>query len=265
MFPILYATPWFNVYAYGTLMALGYALGTFVILWETRREGLDVESVFDMLLLQMLVGIIGARLLFMLEFDGLNNPRFSFWNFESGGLSFYGAVVSSLLFDLLFLKFKGMPFWRVMDCVGMGLPLGAALARMGCFLNGCCAGTSCAWPWGVKFPGANPEFVHPTQLYESLACFLIFLLLRRYVAKRRWYGQIFLGYIGLYAAFRFTVEFWRADNPHQVMGLTMAHLISLGALVFVAVVWRLLGRDISLRVPPRPSPPMGLPEIQDPS
>ena len=68
MYPILFSTPWFNVYSYGLLIALGYTLGTVLILREARRDGLDANAIFDMLLLQLIVGICGSRLLFVLEY-----------------------------------------------------------------------------------------------------------------------------------------------------------------------------------------------------
>jgi len=68
MYPIFWATPWFNIYSYGLLIALGYSAGTFVIIREARKQGLPAEAIFDMLLLQLIVGICGSRLLFLLEY-----------------------------------------------------------------------------------------------------------------------------------------------------------------------------------------------------
>ena len=203
-----------------------------------------------MLLLQMMVGVMGARLLFIIEYREFLKPGFSFWNFEGGGLSFYGAVISSFLFDWLYLKYRGLPFWSVMDCVGLGLPLGAVFARLGCFLNGCCHGVACDWPWAMTFPGSGGQRVHPSQLYEALACLLIFLGLHVWKKRQRWWGQAFLAYIAGYGVYRFLAEFLRGDEPSQFLGLSMAHLASLGLLALAALTWKKLGADMTNRLPP---------------
>ncbi len=260
MVPILLETPWFNVYSYGLLLALGYTVGTLWILHEAKREGLPAETVFDMLLLQMIVGLFGSRLLFIWEYAPDKMTLAGILAFESGGLTFYGAVISSLVFDLLFLKFMRLPFWRVMDCVGFGLPLGMAVARIGCFLNGCCHGLPCAWSWGVVFPRVGDSPVHPTQLYESGAGLAIFLLLQRWRPRRRNYGEGFTACMGLYGVFRFLVEFWRGDNPIFAMGMTLSQWVGVGMAAGSVMAWHLIGRTPDLRVVPSDAPTVTTPE-----
>ncbi|MBI3039031.1 prolipoprotein diacylglyceryl transferase, partial [bacterium] len=170
MHSILLSTPWFNVYSYGVMIAVGYSIATLWIVREAKQDGLPGETVFDMLLFQLIVGVFGSRFFFMIESGEIFNPSVSFFDFERGGLTFYGCGFSSLAFDLIFLRINNLPYFRVMDCVGMGLPLGIAFSRVGCFLNGCCYGIPCDYPWGVVFPKISPQTpLHPTQLYESLA------------------------------------------------------------------------------------------------
>ena len=255
MYPILLTTPWFNVYSYGLMMAVGYAIGTWVILREVDRDGLPSEPVFDMLLLQMVVGVLGARLLYLLEYSSQLATVPSFFDFEKGGLTFYGAVISSFVFDLLFLKFKGLPFWRVMDSVGIGLAVGMIFARTGCFLNGCCFGVACGYPWGVVFSKVSPTPVHPTQLYEAFGGFLLFVLMKSLQHRRRSYGHLFLGFIAGYAIFRFLLEFWRGDNPVFLLGMSLSQVLGLVLLQGVALVWTQISRSPELRVLPGTSAP----------
>jgi phosphatidylglycerol:prolipoprotein diacylglycerol transferase len=250
MFPILFSTPWFNVYSYGLLIALGYSLGTFWILKEAQKDGLPSETVFDMLILQLIVGISGSRILFLAEYSPENLSLSGFLKFEQGGLTFYGAVLSSIIFDLLFLKFHRLSFWRVMDCVGFGLPLGIMLARIGCFLNGCCYGTQCSWPWGVTFPVVSTQKLHPTQLYESFSGLLIFLILQKFKPFRKNYGEAFVGCMGLYGFFRFFIEFWRADNPKVIFGLQLSQIIGLLMVAGSIVAWKLINKYGKLRIIP---------------
>ncbi|MBF0498928.1 MAG: prolipoprotein diacylglyceryl transferase [Candidatus Riflebacteria bacterium] len=251
MYPIFFSTPWFNVYAYGTMMAIGYTFGTILILREVSREGIDAESIFDMLLLQMVVGVAGARILYLLEYsDPTTGSVPGFFDFERGGLTFYGAVISSILFDLVFLKFKRIPFWRVMDVVGpVGIPIGVIFGRIGCFLNGCCYGVACSYPWGVVFPRVSEHPLHPVQLYEVFAGLLLFFGLRSLRHRRRSYGQLFVGSLMGYAAIRFLLEFWRGDNPPFLAGMTLAQVIGLVLIAGGIVTLRIFDRLPELRVP----------------
>ncbi|EKD83623.1 MAG: hypothetical protein ACD_39C00561G0003 [uncultured bacterium] len=254
MYPILFSTPWFNVYSYGLLIAIGYTLATILILREAQREELNVEAIFDMLLLQLIVGICGSRLLFILEYAPEKLNFKDFFAFEQGGLTFYGAVISSFIFDLLYLKFRKMHFWKVMDCIGFGLPAGIALARLGCLLNGCCYGTSCDYPWAMAFAAAGPGRYHPTQLYESLGAIMIWFALGRLKPWRRNYGEIFLAGIAAYSVIRFFIELVRAENPVVMAGMTMAQIIGAVTLAASYAAWRKISATKNLRVMPNLHP-----------
>lgn len=250
MYPIFWATPWFNIYSYGLLIALGYSLGTYIIIREARKEALPAEAIFDMLLLQLIVGICGSRLLFLLEYAPEKLNFKDFFAFEQGGLTFYGSLISSFIFDLLYLKFRRIPFWKVMDCIGFGMPAGIAVARLGCFLNGCCYGTECSMPWGVTFPLVGPAPLHPTQLYESGAAFLTFAILMSLRKFRRNYGEVFLLSTALYSFFRFFIEFFRAENPVVFMGMKLSQIIALALIFCCFLIRQKIEQSKKLRILP---------------
>lgn len=250
MYPILLATPWFNVYTYGLLMAAGYSLGTAWILYEARKDGLNREAIFDMLIIQLIVGVCGSRLLFVLEYTPEKLTFSDFFAFEQGGLTFYGAVISSFIFDLLYLKLRKIPFWRVMDCVGFGLPLGIVLARLGCFFNGCCYGIACNCAWGFEFEHAGHGLRHPTQLYESISGLAIFVILQYLRRFRRNYGEAFLACMALYGFFRFFIEFLRAENPEIFFGLKLSQMIGVAAIALSFIAWKKIDSSRRFRIMP---------------
>ncbi len=250
MYPILLSTQWFNVYTYGLLLAAGYTVGTLLILREAGRSGLNREAIFDMMIIQMVVGVLGSRLLFVVEYTPEKLTFSDFFAFEQGGLTFYGAVISSFIFDLLYLKARRIPFWQAMDCVGFGLPAGIVLARLGCFFNGCCYGVACSYPWGLHFEHAGPGLQHPTQLYESGSALIIYFILQYFRRFRRNYGEVFLACMALYGFFRFFIEFLRAENPEVLFGLKLSQLIGIGAIVLAAITWKIIDRSRKLRILP---------------
>jgi phosphatidylglycerol:prolipoprotein diacylglycerol transferase len=136
---------------------------------------------------------------------------------------------------------------------------------MGCLLAGCCFGVETNGPLGLSFPansaaseqqwkrGELPNMrlwshaVHPTQIYESAACLGIALFCLGFVhGRKRYDGQVFVAFLGLYAIARFLVEFLRDDDRGGLIGLSTSQLIGLG-LVAVAVA-------IHLRRSPKPDP-----------
>jgi hypothetical protein len=143
------------------------------------------------------------------------------------------------------------------DMASAPIAVAHALGRVGCFLAGCCFGGTTAGPLGVHFPNGSAAFrlhrkesyadivaqhkelgewvslgVHPTQLYEAGANFLIFLFLWFWVRKRkRFPGHVFACLLTAYGLSRFCLEFFRADARGEWLGLSTSQLIALPLIV----------------------------------
>jgi phosphatidylglycerol:prolipoprotein diacylglycerol transferase len=132
------------------------------------------------------------------------------------------------------------------------LAVGQAIGRVGCFLVGDDYGRPTSLPWGVAFPqGLPPTFdrVHPTQLYEAGAEFLILLVLLASERRERSYpGRTFWLYMLLYAVSRFVIEFYRGDERGSVGIFSTSQFISL-ILAPLAVVMLVY---LSRRLAPEP-------------
>lgn len=228
MYPVVLQTEWFNVYSYGLLLAIGYLVATLWVLYEAKIDNLPTDPIFDLLIFQLIVGILGARLLFLVEYYPQKILSISeILALSSGGLTLYGGIISSFIFNYLFCLYKKLPFWRVMDCIGLALPLGISIARWGCFLNGCCYGKESMLPWCVEFRFTYGKTVHPTQVYESIATFIIFIFLQKIKNSRKAYGHTFLNAIIFYSFARFFIEFYRGDNEIILFGLTFSQAIGI--------------------------------------
>jgi phosphatidylglycerol:prolipoprotein diacylglycerol transferase len=203
--------------------------------------------------------------------------------FYAGGLTYYGGFVAASVAAFYLLRADKFPFWKAADMAGMVVPLGLGFGRMGCLLAGCCFGKPWASGMAIRFPGNSPaseaEFkagllpsmstesleVHPTQLYESGASFAIAALLILYLhGKKRYDGQVFLAFVGLYSIVRFIIEFVRADDRGGLLGLSTSQLV--GLLLVGGVVWlhkRLQARSAGLLAgsgtPPAEPPPAAAP------
>jgi len=177
----------------------------------------------------------------------------AFWR---GGLTYYGGLIAATIFGVWFLRREGVPLYRGMDIAAISISLGLVFGRIGCFLGGCCFGVPTDHRFGLSFPPFSPASesqwraglleaphlaslpVHPTQLYEAIGClaitgFLSFWLLPR----RRFEGQVLLSFVGLYAILRFVLEYWRADERGELLGLSTSQTLGIAALLLVVILW----------------------------
>ncbi|MFA5096070.1 MAG: prolipoprotein diacylglyceryl transferase [Candidatus Omnitrophota bacterium] len=237
MHPIICQFGPFTVYSYGLALVVSFLAASYLAQKQALRCGLDPQAVFNLLFISFICGVIGSRLFYVIENFGyyLGNPL-EMVMFQHGGLSWFGGIFLGCLSALCYLKIKKLPIYKTLDLLIPFVALGQAIGRIGCFLNGCCYGKP-SIPHGVYFPGLDAQLI-PTQIYSSAAMFLIFLFLKRQLERPHRDGQVLFTYFLLYSIKRFTIEFWRADNPVLAYGLTLFQYISI--IVFAAALWQLV-------------------------
>ncbi len=182
------------------------------------------------------VGLVGARLLNVIELYTLNKPTelsygFSDYLLYYGGYAFYGGMILNVLVLLLLNQFIRSPkFPVILDVLAMACCLAYALGRIGCQLSGDgCFGVATNLPWGMYYPyGPVPTLlpVHPTPIYELLANLVLFGLLLKINQNKKFVGQTLYTYLMGAAVLRFLIEFIRR-NPEVYLGLTMSQLIAI--------------------------------------
>jgi phosphatidylglycerol:prolipoprotein diacylglycerol transferase len=216
----------------------------------------------DVMLAAMLGGIVGARALYViqnwdLEFSGSPLDALAVWH---GGLVFYGGFLGAAITVITWSLRKRWPLLAVGDMVAPALPLGHALGRVGCLLNGCCFGRPWHGPLGITYPGQTADGLLNGPLHvqrqlrlvapDALACVPVFPIqvveavgnlalcgLLLYLGGRPGLrNRLFPVYLLLYAPLRFAVEFGRGDYLQRTWGLTSAQWLCL-VLFAVAVVW----------------------------
>ncbi len=263
--PMAFTIPGLNrpVYWYGLLVTLGTLVGAFVADRQARKRGHNPDHVWNALILVMVFGLIGARLYHVLSTPAggatslsyyLAQPReiVSFWNGGLRGLGIAGAMVGGILAILVYSKFAKLRFAEWLDLAALGLPLGQAIGRWGNYFNQELYGYPTNLPWGVPIQTQYrlPVFAdqpldarfHPTFLYESLWCLLLFFVLA--YLNRAWrdrlvHGDIAMLYLILYAGGRYVIELQRPD-AWMVAGLPAAQLLAVVTVAVAALVvlWR---------------------------
>jgi phosphatidylglycerol:prolipoprotein diacylglycerol transferase len=211
----------FTLHTYGVLLAIAFLAGLWVASRQAKRAGLDANRITDMAVWVLIAGLLGAKVLLVAvdwSYFG-RNPRDVLSVFQSGGV-FYGGLIAGILVAWWYARRYKLPGWQTADVLAPGVVLGQAIGRLGCFSAGCCWGKPTQLPWAVTFTDVYAArqvgtpmdtALHPSQLYESLAAFLIFLFLLWLAPRKRFHGQVTLVYVALYSAARFGLEFLRGD------------------------------------------------------
>jgi phosphatidylglycerol:prolipoprotein diacylglycerol transferase len=247
MRPVLFHLGPLTVHSYGFFLALAFLVGMGISFRYLRSRFVDAYIVFELVLAAAVGGIVGARAFYVLghlgEFRGRWGDAFKFWNVQ--GLVFYGGLLLGFAAGVAVIKWRKAPFGVIADSAGLALPLSLAVARIGCFLNGCCFGKPSGLPWAVTFPvstqvemGMPKNPLHPTQVYELLMALGIFVVLSSLLGRFRRRGEVMLGFLLLYGAARFVNEFFRYhDNPRGGLFFQV-----LSAIIFVGSGLALLFR-----------------------
>jgi phosphatidylglycerol:prolipoprotein diacylglycerol transferase len=218
------------VRSYGVLLAIAFFIG---IIWARRRAvkaGLPGQQVIDLSFIVLIASIVGSRFFYVIyHLDEFSDNILNVINpFQGGtvgiyGLSMMGGVVLALISASLFFYFKKTYPWPLLDAMMPMFALGLGIARIGCFLNGCCFGLPHEGHFSVVFPpesGAGFQFpdtpLIPTQLYSSLAGLAILGIVLLSEKYKKFDGHSFWLTIMLYSVWRFIIDFYRYYEDSMV-------------------------------------------------
>lgn len=280
MHPILFHIGDFYVGTYGVMIVIGMFAGLALARHLARRVGVSPDLIYDMAFFVLLSGFLGARVLFiLLNLDLFFDAPLSLI-FAREGFVFLGGFALAVVVAAAFVKINKMPTWDIGDIAGPSLALGHAIGRIGCLLAGCCYGRPVSEGLGflgLSFPHVHthtgetflsfayqdhvraglisPEAagslpVYPTQLFESIANFLIVGALMLLWRRRAFSGQIFIYYLLFYGTARFLIEFFRGDIERGLYfgnTISTSQILSLISVGAAGVLWMILKPPVQVR------------------
>ena len=263
--PILLSiTEDFGIHWYGAIIAVGFLLAVLWCCRQSGRFGIKQDDLIDMLFFAVPLGIIGARLYYVIfEFQNyyvagdLRTTLVRIIRIWDGGLAIYGGVIVGVLTAFVVSKVKKISFPALADLCCMGLLIGQIAGRWGNFVNVEAFGSVTDVPWRMAGPNVasylfnngliNTDVyeqiadsgalgVHPTFFYESVWNVIGLLIIALVIARRRKFdGQMFLSYVAWYGIGRFWIESLRTDSLYVLgTGLRVSQLLA-GASALIAL------------------------------
>ena len=261
--PLSYQIGPFTLTGFGLAILLTFVIAQIISQHEMERRGHDPTVMGDLVFAAVVGGLLGAKIYYAILMHDWGSLA------SRAGFVFWGGLIGGIVATAIVMRWKKLSFLRISDVAGITLAAGYAVGRTGCWAVGDDYGRPWDGLWATKFPeGAPPSTVanmqqlfgikfpasmppnevvavHPTQLYEVAAGFIMFLILWRYRDHKHAEGWLFGLYCVLAGIERFLVEFLRAKDDRLLPGgLTVAQLLAIGFTIAGAMImyWR---RDVT--------------------
>ncbi len=249
---------------YGIIIGSAILIGFWIAMAEAKRTGQNPEDYLDMGIVGVILGIAGARIYYVaFSWEMYKDDLLQILNLRAGGLAIYGGVIGATIAVLVCAKWKKLCAPQIFDTIAMALVNGQMLGRWGNFFNREAFGEYTDSFFAMRLPldavrnedvtelmrehiqvmdGVHYIQVHPTFLYESLWCCVVFCFLMFYRKHKKYEGELFLIYLFGYGLGRVWIEGLRTDQLIiPGVGLPVSQVLA-GVLVIVTAVMLLILR-----------------------
>lgn len=247
---------------YGIIIACAVFISVMLCVHRAAVTGQRKEDYFDLSIIGVIAAIIGARLYYVIFNLGyyISNP-IEIFHIRNGGLAIYGGIIGGFLAGYITCRIKKLSYLQVLDTVVPTIALGQAIGRWGNFFNREAFGdyTDSLFAMQIKLSdvtgvvtdnirdhmvninGTDYIQVHPTFLYESCWCLILFILIVIFRKYQQYNGEVLLWYLGGYGLERFFVEGLRTDSLMiGDTGIAVSQLLSavlvIGSLVVLIIM-----------------------------
>ncbi len=237
---------------YAIFIIAGALLGFYLAVQQLKKVGVSKEMAEDFFIYALLIGIVGARVwyvVFMYQDLYAHRPFWDMFKIWEGGLAIQGGLIAAIAFGFYYFWKKKVPLMRTADAIMPCVLVAQSIGRWGNFMNQEAHGEAVGRQFleSLHLPNfiiegmnINGVYYQPTFLYESLGDLLVFLILVLVVARiYTRHGELFCGYFIGYGIVRIIVEGMRTDS--LMLGpLRMAQVTSLvGIVAAVGVIFYL--------------------------
>lgn len=231
MLPILHIGP-LAIQVPGLVLLLGLWLGLSLTERYAPRYGMDSKILYNLVIISILAGVVGARLLYVARFpDAFLSKPASIISLNPSLLDLSGGVFTATMVALIYGRRMGLSFWPTLNALTPAVAVFSVALALAHLSSGSHYGMPTKLPWGIVLWGASR---HPTQIYELIAAGMILFILwpSRETFKSTSPGVYFLSFLGLSAGADIFLEAFRGDSPLLPGGIRIVQLIALIILAF---------------------------------
>ena len=216
------------IYWYGIFISLAFIATIYLALKQCDNFGISQDDILDMSLFAGPIGIVGARLYYVIfSWDNYSDDFLEIFKIWNGGLAIYGGIIAGVITAYIFAKVRKIKPLKLFDFAIIYIPLAQGIGRWGNFFNQEAFGNNTSLPWGMTsesvrnylstltLQGINVDPlkpVHPTFFYEFILDICIFFILLSHRKNKKADGEVFLLYLALYGLGRFFIEGLRTDS-----------------------------------------------------
>jgi len=242
--PIAFTVFGIDIMWYGILVAAAMIVAVIILYKRAPIHKLSSEKTLDFVLICIPIGVIGARLYYVIfNWAYYSGDMFKIFNIRAGGLAIHGGLILGFLTAILLCRLWDIKALNLLDLAAPSIAIAQSIGRWGNYFNQEAYGGPTNLPWAISIKG---QMVHPTFLYESIWCFLLFFVLIVIDNNRKFEGQTFLLYGILYSFERFFVEWLRTDSL-MIGPLKQAQVLSASVFIIFLVIYIILRRKSKYR------------------
>ena len=237
--PVAFTIFGIDIMWYAVLITSGMIIATVICCVRAPKHDLTSDQIINFVIICIPAAIIGARLYYVVfnwEFYASDIKKIL--NIRGGGLAIHGGLIFAFVAVCILCAVWKLRPLNVLDLAAPCIAIAQAIGRWGNYFNSEAHGGPTDLPWAIT---VNGQSVHPTFMYESIWCFLLFFFLIYVDNRRKFEGQTLLLYGILYSAERFFVEALRTDSL-MIGPFKQAQVLSLSVIAVCIIAYLILYR-----------------------
>ena len=256
---------------HGLLTFVAVAVAVWLVARWGAKDGMIVDSIYSVAVWAIIGGVIGARLLHVIDFwdEVYRDDFFSVFSVWSGGIAIYGAIIGGFIGGAAYIMIRNsewfLAMWRTVfpfmgeahkanlpgigrlaDITAPALLLAQAIGRLGDIINGEHFSKVTDLPWGVIYTNANSPGIfrpptHPSVGYELIFDLVLLAAIWPLRDRLRPHGMFFTLYLATYSIGRFFLSFLREEFNEYFGGtLNEAQVVAIIVVIFTVplLVWK---------------------------
>ena len=248
----------FTTYAF--LAAAAFFAGFAGSLWYDAMAGQDVVLMAKLYLFIVVPCVLVGLRVFSILLEWRELFRRPLATIVKPGYMLHGGIAGGVVALMMISSMTGIPFLRLLDAPALAVPLGEAIARLGCYVYGCCWGRPTTSRFGVRYTSSDSKVVrcaphlhnvkiHPAQLYALVVYLGMFAVMYASLPYLPFDGALAAGYFIGHSAIRLSLEYFRQDDRGRLWGRLTHTNFYAGLMIAAGLLMLWYGSQYSVRVP----------------